>query len=188
MSTGVHLVGRYLASRPNTIDDLAPGEAAVLNMDGESVAVFKDDHSEVHAVSAVCTHLYCPWAEPRRPHLGLLVPWLAICGRRRRPAWARDHAPRTEVRPPSLATAAAPWPSPAIDPRWVTSRVVVWELWVGDLPQRPPVGGGRPAIRSGRSRGISGRVGLRPATPTGDRHDDHRQHRPSRASGEECRR
>jgi len=30
-----------------------------LNMDGERVAVFKDDHSEVHAVSAVCTHLYC---------------------------------------------------------------------------------------------------------------------------------
>jgi glycine/D-amino acid oxidase-like deaminating enzyme/nitrite reductase/ring-hydroxylating ferredoxin subunit len=59
VSTGVHLVGGYLASRPNTIDDLAPGEAAVLNMDGESVAVFKDDHSELHAVSAVCTHLSC---------------------------------------------------------------------------------------------------------------------------------
>jgi glycine/D-amino acid oxidase-like deaminating enzyme/nitrite reductase/ring-hydroxylating ferredoxin subunit len=59
VGTGVHLVGGYLASRPRTIDHLAPGEAAVLNMRGERVAVFKDEHGEIHAVSAVCTHLYC---------------------------------------------------------------------------------------------------------------------------------
>ena len=57
--TGAQLVGGYLVSRPSTIDDLAPGQAAVLEVDGERVAVFVDEHNEVHAVSAVCTHLYC---------------------------------------------------------------------------------------------------------------------------------
>jgi Rieske Fe-S protein len=59
VGAGVRLVGGYLARRPRAVGDLAPGEAAVLNMNGERVAVFKDEQSEVHAVSAVCTHLHC---------------------------------------------------------------------------------------------------------------------------------
>jgi Rieske Fe-S protein len=59
ISAGVHLVGGYLARRPSAIGELAPGEAAVLDVNGERVAVFKDEQSEIHAVSAVCTHLYC---------------------------------------------------------------------------------------------------------------------------------
>ena len=59
VSAGVQLVGGYMARRPGALGDLAPGEAAVLDVDGERVAVFKDEQNEVHAVSAVCTHLYC---------------------------------------------------------------------------------------------------------------------------------
>ena len=59
VSAGVQLVGGYVATRPGTIGDLAPGEGAVLDVDGERVAVFKDEQSGVHALSAVCTHLYC---------------------------------------------------------------------------------------------------------------------------------
>ena len=59
VGVGAQLVGGYLARRPSTIDDLAPGEAAVLNLDGARVAAFKDEHGEIYALSAVCTHLYC---------------------------------------------------------------------------------------------------------------------------------
>jgi Rieske Fe-S protein len=59
VSAGVHLVGGYLSRRPSSIDDLSSGEAAVLKLDGERVAVFKDAQGSVHAVSAVCTHLGC---------------------------------------------------------------------------------------------------------------------------------
>jgi glycine/D-amino acid oxidase-like deaminating enzyme/nitrite reductase/ring-hydroxylating ferredoxin subunit len=59
VSAGVHLVGGYLSRRSSSIDDLASGEAAVLKLDGERVAVFKDAQGSVHAVSAVCTHLGC---------------------------------------------------------------------------------------------------------------------------------
>ncbi|MFF5792995.1 FAD-dependent oxidoreductase [Paeniglutamicibacter sp. NPDC012692] len=39
--------------------DLAPGDGAVIGVDGDSTAVYKDEEGNVHAVSAVCTHLGC---------------------------------------------------------------------------------------------------------------------------------
>ena len=59
LSTGAHLVEGYVRGRPRSIDDLAPGEGAVLKLDGERVAAFRDEQGRVHAVSAVCTHLRC---------------------------------------------------------------------------------------------------------------------------------
>jgi Rieske Fe-S protein len=53
------MVGGYLGTRAGSTDDLASGEAAVLKLDGERLAVFKDSAGSVHAVSAVCTHLGC---------------------------------------------------------------------------------------------------------------------------------
>ena len=38
---------------------LAPGEAAVVKVDGDKTAVYKDRTGQIHAVSAVCTHLGC---------------------------------------------------------------------------------------------------------------------------------
>ena len=59
LSAGVHLVEGYVRGRARSIDDLAPGEGAVLKLNGERVAVFKDEGGRVQAVSAVCTHLRC---------------------------------------------------------------------------------------------------------------------------------
>jgi len=39
--------------------DLAPGEAEVLEADGDSVGVYRDEDGEYHVVSAVCTHMGC---------------------------------------------------------------------------------------------------------------------------------
>lgn len=39
--------------------ELAPGEAKVTKYNGEKLALYKDEHGELHAVSPVCTHLKC---------------------------------------------------------------------------------------------------------------------------------
>jgi glycine/D-amino acid oxidase-like deaminating enzyme/nitrite reductase/ring-hydroxylating ferredoxin subunit len=59
LGTGAQLVGGYVRGRPSSTDDLQPGEAAVLKLDGKRYAVFKDEQGNVHAVSAACTHLGC---------------------------------------------------------------------------------------------------------------------------------
>ena len=49
-------------------DALAPGEAAILNIDGDRVAAFRDEEGAIHSVSAVCTHMGCivGWNETDR--------------------------------------------------------------------------------------------------------------------------
>jgi glycine/D-amino acid oxidase-like deaminating enzyme/nitrite reductase/ring-hydroxylating ferredoxin subunit len=54
-----HLVGGYLSPKPKSLDELKPGDAAVMKIDGDNVAAFRDEQGKVHAVSAVCTHMGC---------------------------------------------------------------------------------------------------------------------------------
>jgi len=67
-STASHLVGGYLARKRHSFDELAPGEAAILKVDGRNVAAFRDEQGALHAVSAVCTHMGCilGWNETDR--------------------------------------------------------------------------------------------------------------------------
>ncbi|MEO6712987.1 MAG: FAD-dependent oxidoreductase, partial [Mycobacteriales bacterium] len=50
---------RLKTSYTDSLDDVAVGEGAIVRIDGEKVAVHRDDEGELHAVSAVCTHLGC---------------------------------------------------------------------------------------------------------------------------------
>lgn len=59
VQTAVDLVKGYVARKPSSFEELARGEAAVVKIDGEDVAAYKDDEGRVHAVSAVCTHMGC---------------------------------------------------------------------------------------------------------------------------------
>jgi glycine/D-amino acid oxidase-like deaminating enzyme/nitrite reductase/ring-hydroxylating ferredoxin subunit len=59
LSVAAHLVGGYLARKVRDYDELEPGQAAIMKIDGENVAAFKDEQGRVHAVSAVCTHMGC---------------------------------------------------------------------------------------------------------------------------------
>jgi Rieske Fe-S protein len=54
-----HLIGGYLARKPNSFDQLERGEAAILKIEGENVAAYRDEAGQLHAVSAVCTHMGC---------------------------------------------------------------------------------------------------------------------------------
>ncbi len=58
--TARHLVGdRLKGPEGHSLDDLAPGEGKLLQLDGELVAAHRDDDGTVHAVSPTCTHLGC---------------------------------------------------------------------------------------------------------------------------------
>jgi len=50
---------RLRSSQADSVDDIAPGEGAVLRVEGRRCAVYRDDTGALHAVSARCTHLGC---------------------------------------------------------------------------------------------------------------------------------
>jgi Rieske Fe-S protein len=55
-----HFIGdRLTAGDEKTLDDLAPGQGAVVHIDGQATAAFRDDDGSMQTVSAVCTHLGC---------------------------------------------------------------------------------------------------------------------------------
>ena len=68
VAVAAHLIGGYLGSKAKSYDELKPGEAAILKIDGDNVAAFRDEQGKVHAVSAVCTHMGClvGWNETDR--------------------------------------------------------------------------------------------------------------------------
>ncbi|MGY2746871.1 FAD-dependent oxidoreductase [Pseudarthrobacter sp. O4] len=60
MKTAATLLAGKLGGRPGHVAPaLAPGDGTVIDVNGESTAVYKDADGQVHAVSAVCTHLGC---------------------------------------------------------------------------------------------------------------------------------
>jgi Rieske Fe-S protein len=55
-----HFIGDRLRPAPaDTPASIAPGTGAVVRIDGHRCAVYRDDADQLHAVSAVCTHLGC---------------------------------------------------------------------------------------------------------------------------------
>ena len=53
------LKGRVGGAAAGSVDDLESDSAAVLEVDGKQTAAYRDERGELHAVSAVCTHLGC---------------------------------------------------------------------------------------------------------------------------------
>ena len=41
------------------LDELAPGEGAIVSHGGKKLAAYRDENGQVSAVSPVCTHLWC---------------------------------------------------------------------------------------------------------------------------------
>lgn len=53
------ITDRLKTSYTDSVDSVPPGDGAIVRIDGEKVAVHRDETGELHAVSAVCTHLGC---------------------------------------------------------------------------------------------------------------------------------
>ena len=52
-------IGDRITARPGDATAVGQGEAKVLRDGGDLVAVYRDQRNEIHAVSAVCTHMGC---------------------------------------------------------------------------------------------------------------------------------
>lgn len=54
---------QYAKDFPKTgttnLHKILPGEGAIIESAGEKIAVYKDENNQIHAVSAVCTHMKC---------------------------------------------------------------------------------------------------------------------------------
>lgn len=53
------LIKGKLSHLPKLTEDMAPGEARKAEIDGEKIAVYKDEEGGCHIISAVCTHMGC---------------------------------------------------------------------------------------------------------------------------------
>jgi len=63
-----NLIGGYLSKKPPSAEELSPGEAAILKIDGHNIAAYRDQSGKLHTLSAVCSHLGClvGWNEADR--------------------------------------------------------------------------------------------------------------------------
>jgi len=60
LAVAAHFVGdRLRPTRVDSPDDLAPDTGAIIRVDGERRAVYRDTAGDLHAVSPTCTHLGC---------------------------------------------------------------------------------------------------------------------------------
>lgn len=64
VSRNLRVAGTYISDylpkrRKKSSDELAPGEAGVVQRKKEEVAAFRDQSGHLHAVSPRCTHMYC---------------------------------------------------------------------------------------------------------------------------------
>jgi Rieske Fe-S protein len=59
-NVGMRFLGDRVTKRGGRdAEDLAPGEGDIANLNGEKVAAYRDEDGRLHAVSHLCTHMYC---------------------------------------------------------------------------------------------------------------------------------
>jgi glycine/D-amino acid oxidase-like deaminating enzyme/nitrite reductase/ring-hydroxylating ferredoxin subunit len=55
-----HLIkDRFSAEKLNELVEIAAGEAKVVKYEGHTLAIYKDEEGQVHAVNSACTHIKC---------------------------------------------------------------------------------------------------------------------------------
>lgn len=59
LSVAKYLLQDYLARRPKELEQVPPGEGRILTLDGDKVAVYRDEMGHCTLVSPNCTHLGC---------------------------------------------------------------------------------------------------------------------------------
>jgi Rieske Fe-S protein len=59
LTVAKNVVAARVGPADATLDSLAPGQGAVVSLDGHRTAAYRDDDGGLHLVSATCTHLGC---------------------------------------------------------------------------------------------------------------------------------
>lgn len=55
----VHFVGDRLKSAVKSLEEVPRGEGRIMDLNGTRAAVYRNEHGELHACAAACTHLGC---------------------------------------------------------------------------------------------------------------------------------
>jgi Rieske Fe-S protein len=50
---------KFDAAKIKSLGEVAAGEAKVVKYDGHTIALYKDEKHQLHAVNAACTHIKC---------------------------------------------------------------------------------------------------------------------------------
>jgi Rieske Fe-S protein len=59
-SAGLHFVGDpFSRTDRTTVEELEPGEGAMIRVRGRRTAVYRDEQGALHGLSPICQHLYC---------------------------------------------------------------------------------------------------------------------------------
>jgi glycine/D-amino acid oxidase-like deaminating enzyme/nitrite reductase/ring-hydroxylating ferredoxin subunit len=59
-AAGLHFFSGYLSRGDRArVDELGPGDGALIRIRGRKTAVYRDDERRLHGLSPVCRHLYC---------------------------------------------------------------------------------------------------------------------------------
>jgi Rieske Fe-S protein len=59
VSYPLHFVGDRVRRPEKSLDAVPIGEGRIVEVDGERLAVYRDDHGALSAVSPICTHMAC---------------------------------------------------------------------------------------------------------------------------------
>lgn len=59
INVGTHWVGDRLKGLTSSVSDVKTNEGKVVTVNGEKIAAYRDETGNIHAVSAVCSHLAC---------------------------------------------------------------------------------------------------------------------------------
>ncbi|GAA1802541.1 FAD-dependent oxidoreductase [Luedemannella flava] len=96
-AVAAHFVGDRMTTGAGSVAELPAGAGAVIRVDGQRRAVYRDDAGQLHAVSATCTHLGCTVAFNDAERT-----WDCPChGSRFDPDGAVLHGPATTALPPA---------------------------------------------------------------------------------------
>ncbi len=59
IDVATHFIGDRITSTSHEVTDIPPNEGRVVKVKGEHLAVYRDEHGQLHACSPVCTHAKC---------------------------------------------------------------------------------------------------------------------------------
>jgi Rieske Fe-S protein len=59
IDVATHFIGDRMTGESHEVTDIPPNEGRIVNVRGEQLAVYRDEHGQLHACSPVCTHAKC---------------------------------------------------------------------------------------------------------------------------------
>lgn len=59
LGVATHFIGDRFKSEAKTLGEVQPNQGKIMAINGEQLAVYRDENGQIHALSPVCTHTHC---------------------------------------------------------------------------------------------------------------------------------